>query len=210
MYSKPKTKRYLILALAFLLLASLACQAVDDLTGGGGDGDISAEDLAKTYVAQSETARAEEGGGEDPTATDTVVPSDTLVPSLTSLPSLTTTLTLTATLPSTATKTPTATYTPTETPPPVSYIIRSGDCKNETGNVRFINNTGEIATMNLTLDKAGRTCTYFIYLVPGEVRFMIEAARYDIVLNMCGSTYYINDQPLNSNWYWPLGAKYCP
>lgn len=116
-----------------------------------------------------------------------------------------------------ATDTPEATETPTETPteeataaPPASWQAKSGDCKNETGNVEFRNNTGSVATITLVMDSTSRSCVYTIYLIPGPAFFWVEPARYQITITMCGGSEVISfTNPLNSNWYFTLKQTFC-
>lgn len=120
-------------------------------------------------------------------------------------------------LPATDTPTPeppteTPTETPTITPSPttkavVSYRTVSGDCKNESGNIEFRNNSGQVATVSLKLKEKGRTCTYFMFLAPvgGSVWFWVEAGLYQITMNSCGETVVL-DNTLNSGWWFRFRA----
>jgi serine/threonine protein kinase len=101
----------------------------------------------------------------------------------------------------------TSTSLPT-TEPEYSYISSSGDCKNETGNIEFRNNTGEGVTVNLRLKKSGRTCSYYIFLAPGPSKFWIEPGFYTIEMNYCGQTVTIENQ-LNSNWFFTFKETFC-
>lgn len=118
--------------------------------------------------------------------------------------------------------TPEATETPTEVvdtgggsgsgggDAPASWQVSSGDCRNETGNIKFHNNTGSPATINLVLLKSGRSCAYTIYLIQGPSSFWVEPAKYDITITMCGGTNVVNfTNPLNSNWYFTLKQTFC-
>lgn len=120
-------------------------------------------------------------------------------------------------LPATDTPTPeppteTPTEMPTITPSPttkavVSYRTVSGDCKNESGNIEFRNNSGQVATVSLKLKEKGRTCTYFMFLAPvgGSVWFWVEAGLYQITMNSCGETVVL-DNTLNSGWWFRFRA----
>ncbi|MCH7480818.1 MAG: hypothetical protein IIC79_05435 [Chloroflexi bacterium] len=108
------------------------------------------------------------------------------------------------------TDTPTATVTIAATSlPPASFQSSSGDCKGETGNIKFINNTGLNANITLVLEKSGRTCRYAIFLIPGTSFFWIEPGRYDITINMCGDQTINFSNPLNSNWFFTLKQTFC-
>lgn len=159
--------------------------------------DTVATQVAATVSAQESATAVIENAVKDMLTSSAPPPSDTPLPA---------TDTPTSAPP---TETPTEKPTPTVVPtkkPIVSYQTSSGDCKNQTGNIQFRNNSGAIVTIDLVLKEKGRSCTFFIFLVTGGSSwFWVEPGLYTITMNSCHGTRTL-DNTLNSGWWFRFKA----
>ena len=159
--------------------------------------DTIATQVAGTVSAQESATAVIENAVKDMLTSSAPPPSDTPLPA---------TDTPTSAPPTeTPTETPTITVVPTNKPI-VSYQTSTGDCKNQTGNIQFRNNSGGIATVDLILLEKGRSCTYSIFLISGGSSwFWVEPGKYRMTWSSCHGTTTI-DNTLNSGWWYRFKA----
>lgn len=174
-------KSFLILSFNITLL--LACTFISDKSDNGDKLNIQ-EQIEATSNAQPTASIALTASAtpqtDIPTPTDTPAPTFTLVPAL------------------------------TPTINPITYGTSSGDCKNETGSIKFINETGMNATIEMVMTRSGRTCAYFFFLGPGFSYWWIETPKpYQITITKCDGQIYTFTSSVSSNWYFTLKESSC-